>query len=248
MTKAFDDKVGFMAKCEECSAWYPSQPGWTKQKLVPLFHKFECQWHFMVPEEVWEEAEAKWVSDYASDLEDELGRHFGHSDLAMYIFEGNLLYEVSADGTRRIVSSYSNYPDKVKELANGPSGSVKPDTPAPGSQEWKDERAKFVKETQERIDEEIKRQAAEREKKAKEAKAFSFHNRPWATVDRKKWPKLWMFYVKMAFLPTAIKDIKYTNGSSSYSHYNNYNSNGPYSNSGMTGHHGRYVNGRWEWE
>lgn len=180
-----------MAKCTNCGLWYPSSPGPKRAHLVPLFHHVDCDWHWMIS--VQDSSPTGKGRMYAYDLEDELGRYFGEADLAVYQFEGNVLYEVAGDGTRRPISTYSDYPTRLGAPTETKPKSV--DQEVESYDAWHSRKADLEKKEKE---------------KAKPAQdSFSFYNKPWESVDRKKWPRLWWFYLKMSFLPNNHRDISH---------------------------------------
>ena len=185
------DLGAMMAKCEDCGNWYPSAPGPKKVHLVPLYHSFECL-------NRWWDTETK---TFPFDLEAELGELFGDADLAMYIFKGNLLFKVEYSGEERQIASFTSYP--TGESKHGPISS-----PAQKEHHAVDT---YLKEQEMRREEYWKEQAKQ-EAERKKSPPFSYSMRPWESVDRNKWPSLWKFYLKMAFLPNTYKDVTYTGG------------------------------------
>lgn len=178
-----------MAKCDRCNAWYPSSPGPTKAILTPLFHTVDCVYHYGMGD------------TYDFELEALLGTLFGTADLVRYVFKGNLLYEIDLEENERVVATYTDFP-KSPEQKLKEAESKKPE-PNSDWEKWKAERKLAESRANAALD---KREDGYGKKPQSN---FSFHARPWESVDRAKQPHLWWFYFKCAFLPGIHKDLKY---------------------------------------
>lgn len=211
-----------MAKCERCLCWYPSKPGPTKEILVPLFHDHLCVYHYGLGDE------------YDFELEALVGRLFGTANLMIYQFKGNLLYETDNDGKERVVATFTDFPKTPEQKAR--EAETKRSEPNSDWERWKAERKAL--EALERAAVSSERAEVSKESKSLDSKpkdAFSFHIKPWESVDRKTQPNLWWFYFKCAFLPGIHKDLKYDYSNGGYSGYSRHQ--------GYQGSH--YHNGHW---